>query len=89
MGLMLYVHFGFLVEKKPFKPLQQKLFTSSRPCPGGPGAQQQPPLPKKYKIRNRKKCTKVELKKKCLDAHLALEGVLVLKHVDELGVVNL
>ena len=29
------------------------------------------------------------IEKECLSAHLALEGVLVLKHVDELGVVDL
>ena len=36
-----------------------------------------------------KKIQKIELKKKGVGAHLALEGVLVLKHVDELGVVDL
>ena len=81
---MLYVHFGLLVEN-PSNLFNKKFLLLL--ALALVGLEHSNSL---LDLRNTKlKCQKLELKKKCLDAYLALEGVLVLKHVDELGVVDL
>ena len=60
--------------------------TSSLPCPGGPAAQQLLPQPREL---NKKWKNQVDINSHFSGIHLALERVLVLKHVDKLSVVDL
>ena len=87
---MLYVHFGFLVENpsnlsnKRFLLLLALALVSLEHSNSLLDLRNTK-LNKKCKI----KISENRNEKKCFFAHLALEGVLVLKHVDELGVVDL
>ena len=87
---MLYVHFGFLVENPSNLFNKSFLLLLALALVGLEHSNSLLDLRNTKLLKNCKiKISENRIEKKCLVAHLALEGVLVLKHVDELGVVDL